>query len=237
MDIYIFEGHIMFMVDNAAAQFTQYVSARKSDIAPYTDMKWPRFFPLMKLHAEQYTADGFGTLMTLCTRAAGNLLTVETAVFTPRAGIDVPLLLVDASVTGKKCIVFAEFYDCTAGHLPQPELEKNAELFSGFHDYGEKPAWYIRERAPYSLIKSGSSGEADDLRRMARCTIQTYLETVRNVSDKRVTDDERSENIRNLHMFQNRMVAEGNPSSSVLRSVLGKTEAEKFFRTVVMPVG
>src|SRR5574344_124449 len=236
MDTSIFEGCIMFMVDDAAAQFIQYISAQKCDITPYADMTWPRVIPFMKLHAEQYTADGFGTLMTLSTRAAGNFLTVETAVFTPGAGINMPLLLVDASVTKQKCIVFAEFYDCTTGRLPQPELEKNAEQFSGLHDYEEKPAWYIRERAPYSLIKSVSPGEAEYLRRMARCTIQTYLEAVRKNSDKPVSDDERSGNILNLHAFQNRMVTEGNPSSSVLRRVLGKTEAEKFFRTIIMPV-
>ena len=108
-------------------------------------------------------------------------------------------------------------------------LSKVAERFSGLPDYQEKEKWYVKERTPYSLIKCGTADDDEKLADMVISSVSAYLDEVQSASSN-------LENLKGLLAFRERMVKEGNPSSSVLEKVFGKEGAEDFFKKCVMRV-
>ena len=154
---------------------------------------------------------------------------LTTASFTPSEGASVPYLLIDMMSMKDKRTVFVEYYDRTAGGADIPELDELKKEYSDIPDYGEKPAWYVGERMPCSLIKGGKAEDEDRLLEMVLRSLEAY-------ADAAASAPKDAANLHRLKAFADRMVKEGNPSSGTMEKVLGKDGAEEFFRTAVMPV-
>ena len=195
----------------------------------YSRMQYPKRLPLMRFCADRYCVDGFGHLMLMQTRAMGGLMQLVTASFTPSEGGTVPYLLIDMMQMGKKRTVFVEYYDCTVSGVSAPALDALASRYADVPAYAEKPAWYIAERMPCSLIKGTTDGSEDRLLAMVRDSLAAYADLCR-------TAPKDPENLTALRAFQDRMIKDGNPSSATMEKVLGKDGAERFFREVVMPL-
>lgn len=199
----------------------------------YVHMKYPSWLPLMRFETHQYRAEGFGTMSTFLTTGMGGRMKLATMVFTPSKGVQVPLLLLDCMVMPKRemAVCFVEFYDCTEHGAGEDEaFVKLYETYREYPSYPEQPAWYIKERTPYSLIKSDSlEQKGEGVRGMVEDAVRAYT-SVASRAPKREGE------ARKLLAFQQRMVTEGNPSSSILEKVLGKNGAADFFKSVIMPV-
>lgn len=195
----------------------------------YSSMGYPKLLPLMRFSVRRYAAEGFGNLFTMYTRAMGGRMQLATLTWTPNLGTDVPLLLMDVMAFGKKKAAFVEYYDLTEKGAACPELEKLKGKYDALPDYPEKPAWYIGERAAYSLIKGG---EADE---MLASMLLDSARAYGTLCAERQTN-RKEENRTGLSRFVERMVREGNPSSATMEKVLGKAGAETFFRSAVMPI-
>ena len=191
----------------------------------WTDMSFPGIIKLMKFRVDRYSLEGFGKLMTMhtTTKMGMELLTMS---FMPSNGLTVPYLLMDAmSMKNKRC-VFVEYYGCGRDDLQSDALEELYETFRLLPDYTEKPNWYVGERESYSLIKSGTEKQLTD---MAVRTVKAYLSLI-----PLAHEDEGYK--KQLAAFRQRMITEGNPSSSTLHLLLGKIGAERFMKQAVMPI-
>ena len=191
----------------------------------YSEMKYPKWIPLMRFYVDQYEIPSFGTLMTMHTKTkmGMELLTLS---FMPGCGMDLPYLLIDAMEMKKKRCVFVEYYACGEEGLRDEKLQDVHSRFNGLPEYPEKPNWYIGEREPYSLIKSGT---AEELLKMTEESLKAYLETIKE-GELRPGYREK------LSAFRERMIKEGNPSSRTLEMLLNKDGAVTFMKEVVMPV-
>ena len=191
----------------------------------WTDMSFPELIKLMKFRVDRYSVGGFGKLMTMhtTTRLGMELLTMS---FMPSGGLTVPYLLMDAMNMKNKRCVFVEYYGCGRDDLQSDALEELYETFRLLPDYSEKPNWYVGERESYSLIKSGTEKQLTD---MAVRSVKAYLSLIPQAHE----DEEYKEQ---LAAFRQRMIDEGNPSSSTLHLLLGKVGAERFMKQAVMPI-
>ena len=199
----------------------------------YLHMSYPKLLPIMRFETHQYDVEQFGTVTTFQTRRLGGKMQLSTMVCTPSKGLEIPLLVVDCMVMPKKqrALCFVEFYDCTEKGMGDTRLfEGLHNRYSNYPDYEEKRAWYVKERAPYSMIKSDLAWQQGyGVQKMVRDTMEVYT-----LVAKHARKDGR--NIRKIRELQQRMVEDGSPAKPILEKVLGKKEAESFFRTVVMPV-
>ncbi len=192
----------------------------------HKSMKYPKLIPIMKFNLERLYLESYGQVLFMhtSTKVGMELLTI---VCMPYEGKNIPFLLVDTMQIKKKKTVFIEYYDCTMSKEKHPELEKVYERYKDLPEYAEKPAWYIKERAPYSLIK----GSESDMTDMIMDSLSAYFRAVA------ATDQEnKEENRTGLLHFRNRMITEGNPASQTLNKVLGKEQAVTFFQQYVMPL-
>ncbi len=207
--------------------FNTVIPLKKLPSGPYAVMKYPRWPALMHFYVNHFFGTGFGHVFSMYTRALGGIMQLATLVFTPNEGTDVPLLLIDVMAMKRKFAAFVEYYDCTKNGAPAEAMEEIAKKYSSLPDYPEKPDWYVKERTPYSLIKGGK--DENLLCAMLKDSVQAYARTCG------LRHEPRSENRAGLSLFIERMAKEGNPSSAVLTKMLGRTGAEKFFRTMIMP--
>lgn len=212
----------------AAQALADAFPTREVEAGAYAGMRYPRLLPLMRFAVRQYRAEGFGHLMVMRTRAMG-LMELTTASFMPDDGGRVPYLLVDMMAMRGKHTVFVEFYDCTADGAEPQTLDAMAARFAALPDYAERPAWYVGERMPCSLIKGGTAKDAPALQAMARAATEAYLALAARAPRG-------AENLAGLRTFRERMLREGNPSSATMRRVLGAAGAERFFCEMVMPL-
>lgn len=215
------------MLEEMTRAFGQQFALKACPLGTQAFLRWPKLLPVMQFSVHQYEACGYGNIFGMNTVALGGLMKLATFVCTPNTGIEVPLLLVDVMAMGKKRAVFVEYYDCTASGASMPLLEQTATRYVELPDYAEKPAWYVSERTPYSLIKGGTQEER--LCSMLSDTIGAY------VQECALHTQQAPENLKKLQAFADRMVQDGNPSSATLERVLGKTGAETFFRNHIMP--
>lgn len=191
----------------------------------WTDMSFPSIIKLMKFRVDRYSLDGFGKLMVMhtTTKMGMELLTMS---FMPSGGLTVPYLLMDAmSMKNKRC-VFVEYYGCGQEGLQSGALEELYETFRLLPDYSEKPNWYVGERESYSLIKTGTDKQLTD---MAARSVKAYLSMIPAAREDAGYKEK-------LAAFRQRMIDEGNPSSSTLHLLLGKVGAERFMKQAVMPI-
>ncbi len=190
----------------------------------YARMKYPKFLPLMRFETKQYMICEKVRLMIMHTRTkmGMELLTMS---FMPD-GVMIPYLLLDAMSMKKKRCVFVEYYGCGCDRLDESGLEEVFEKHRDLPDYEEKDNWYIKERRPYSLIKTGSE---EELLTMAHDSLNAYLDLIPEAGY-----DEKYE--RDLMNFRDRMISEGNPSSSTMEMLLGKKGSIDFMKEVVMPL-
>ena len=200
------------------------VSAIKADDSRYAHMKYPKIISLMDFYVDQYQIEDFGHLMVMhtITKMGMELLTMS---FMPD-GVTLPYLLIDAMEMKKKRCVFVEYYGCGHESLVDEKMNKVYEHYKNLPDYDEKPNWYISERRPYSLIKSG---EEEELIVMTRDSIRVYLSSIREAK----YDSGYKEK---LKAFRQRMIKEGNPSSRTLEMLLKKDGAVRFMEEAVMPL-
>ncbi|MCR5103189.1 MAG: hypothetical protein K6B68_01865 [Eubacterium sp.] len=191
----------------------------------YTIMKYPKAIPLMAFNVKRYQLDGFGHLMLMHTRTkmGMELLTLS---FMPNTCVNLPYLLVDAMSMKKKKCVFIEYYGCGNDNLNDARLQNVFDEYKSLPDYEEKENWYIKERMPYSLIKSG---EESELIEMATKSVEAYLASVKGAE----VDAEYGEK---LKAFRERMIVEGNPSSTTLKLLLKEDGARKFMEEIIMPI-
>ncbi len=191
----------------------------------WTNMSFPSLIKLMKFRVDRYSLEGFGKLMTMhtTTRMGMELLTMS---FMPSSGLTVPYLLIDAMSMKNKSCVFVEYYGCGNDGLENNALEELYETYRLLPDYSEKPNWYVSERESYSLIKTG---EESQLMSMATDSVKAYLSMIPGAHE-----DEGYK--KQLAAFRQRMIDEGNPSSSTLHLLLGKIGAERFMKQAVMPI-
>lgn len=194
----------------------------------YTDFAYPKVLKLMRFHTERYWVDGYGHFMTMHTRTVFGM-ELLTASFMPGEGVGVPYCLIDIMCVGKKRTVFVEYYDCIMQKPDRPRLERVRGRYDDLSEYREKPKWYVGERMPYSLIKCGGESDERLLEEMILASIDAYKAEISCAE----TDPA---NIAGLKAFRERMINEGNPSSSVLEKVFGKEGAKEFFTRCVMPV-
>ena len=191
----------------------------------YTNMKYPRLLPLMRFRVDRYKVPGFGSVMLMhtTTKMGMELITMS---FMPSECISLPYLLVDAMTMKKKRCVFVEYYGCGMEGLEENAFRDVYEKYRDLPDYQEKENWYIKERTPYSLIKTG---EAEHLENMAADSIDAYLSSV---ADARVIPEYKDK----LKAFRERMIVDGNPSSTTLNMLLKEDGARTFMETVIMPL-
>ena len=204
----------------------------KEDTAPdFANIKYPTWLPMMKFEIHQYNVRGFGQVMTMDTKMMGGIMNLSTIVFTPSSGVNMPFLLIDTmQMIGGKSLAYVEYYDHTDGAAALPNSEIYRERFSEIPDYEETPAWYVQERAPYSLIKGGKGVDKEELEQMVLYCVDSYLEAFN-------TAEVNPENIARLKCFQGKMIELGNPSTKTMTKVLGSKEAaDYFFEEIVMPV-
>ncbi len=214
------------MIDEGLAAFSKENPLREVSIKQYASLSYPKLLPLMRFRVRMFASDGFGNVSVMHTRAMG-MMQLATFVFTPNLGKSVPLLLVDVMKMGKKLAAFVEYYDLTANGCRAPLLARVAQKHEKLPDYPEKPAWYVSERAAYSLIKGGNSGVA--LSDMLSDTFAAYGKTAADCLDRN------DGNLAQLVAFCARMVTEGNPSDATMTRVLGADGAKRFYSSVVMP--
>ena len=191
----------------------------------YTNMKYTKLLPLMRFRVDRYKVPGFGQamLMHTTTKMGMELITMS---FMPSECVDLPYLLVDAMSMKKKRCVFVEYYGCGMEELSDEALKDVYDDYNSLPDYEEKENWYVKERMPYSLIKTGGP---DDLANMASASIKAYLGSV---SHTRFIPEYKD----NLKAFRERMITEGNPSSKTLNMLLKEDGARTFMETVIMPL-
>ena len=199
--------------------------ARKLPEDKYSHMKYLSFLPLMHFYVDQYELEGFGHVMSMhtTTKMGMELLTLS---FMPNSGKNLPYLLMDSMTMKNKRCVFVEYYGCGNSDLNDAALKSVYEEYKSLPDYDEKPGWYISEREPYSLIKTGSKEELMDL---AEASLKAYISSI----DSSVVDPGYT---RQLEVFRTRMIEDGNPSSKTLEMLLKKDGAVKFMKEVVMPL-
>ena len=193
----------------------------------YSRFAFPRLIKLMRFEVRRFRVHGFGHMMTMHTRTlfGMELLTMS---FMPFEGNSVPYLLIDIMKAGKKRLIYTEYYDCTAEKQAQPLLEAVCEKYRHVRDYAEKPAWYVGERTGYSLIKSLGEDCGVTISKIAADSIRAYKQAA-------FAAEKSSANLAGLPAFRERMIAEGNPSSGVLKMVFGEKGAADFFKKCVMP--
>ena len=194
----------------------------------YADFSYPRRIRLMNFTTRLYRVYGFGHLMTMRTdtRFGMQLLTCS---FMPSEGKNVPYLLIDIMLMGKKRMIFVEYYDCTKKQAPQPLLDRICRKYAGLPDHMEKPAWYIPERADYSLIK-------DVPRDLKKTTLaHVAVDSVRAYKAAAFSASSEDNDLSGLIEFRQRMIDEGNPSSAILQKTFGKEGYELFFNSCIMP--
>ena len=191
----------------------------------YTNMKYPNLLPLMRFHVDQYNVHGFGHVMMMhtTTKMGMELITVS---FMPSECVDLPYLLLDAMSMKKKRCVFVEYYGCNMEELTDDALKDVYDDYRDLPDYEEKDNWYVKERMPYSLIKTG---EEDELVKMASDSVKAYLGSVRN---SRFVPEYKDR----LRAFRVRMITDGNPSSTTLNMLLKEDGARTFMENVIMPL-
>ena len=199
--------------------------SRKRPADRYSAMKYPKWPALMRFAVDQYDLEGFGHLMSMhtTTKMGMELITFS---FMPKEGLTVPYFLLDAMSMKKKRCVFAEFYGCGYEPLSEEALFSVHEKYASLPEYAEKENWYIRERRPYSLIKTGEEG---DLIKMAEDMTRAYLAGISGAGKDPAY-------AKKLLAFRERMITEGNPSSKTLTMLLGADGAVQFMKDVVMPV-
>ena len=209
-------------VMEAAAEAVQCTPVPEDE---YTDMSFPTVIKLMKFRTDRYSLEGFGKLMVMhtTTKMGMELLTLS---FMPSNGLNVPYLLIDAMSMKDKNCVFVEYYGCGNGNLESKALEDLYESQRLLPDYAEKPNWYVAERESYSLIKTGTIAQ---LVNMTVRSVEEYLSMIPLAHE----DPEYKEQLR---AFRQRMIDEGNPSSSTLHLLLGKKGTERFMKKAVMPL-
>ena len=191
----------------------------------YTDMKYPKLLPLMRFHVDRFNVPGFGHVMIMhtTTKMGMELITMS---FMPSECVDLPYLLLDAMSMKKKRCFFVEYYGCGMEELTDDGLKDVYDRYCGLPDYEEKENWYIRERMPYSLIKTGDPNE---LAEMAAESVKAYLGSV---SRSRFIPEYKDR----LKSFRERMITEGNPSSKTLNMLLKEDGARAFMESVIMPL-
>ena len=191
----------------------------------YSHMKYLSFLPLMHFYVDQYELEGYGHVMSMhtTTKMGMELLTLS---FMPGSGKNLPYLLMDSMTMKSKRCVFVEYYGCGNSELTDKALREVFDKYKELPDYDEKPGWYISEREPYSLIKTGTE---EELTAMAEASLKAYLSSIESaVVDHGYT--------RQLDAFRTRMIEDGNPSSKTLEMLLKKDGAVKFMKEVVMPL-
>lgn len=191
----------------------------------YTNMKYPSLIPLMRFNVERYKVSGYGHIMMMhtTTKMGMELLTMS---FMPSEGVVLPYLLIDAMTMAKKRCVFVEYYGCSMDDFDVLSLCEVFDKYSSLPDYEEKENWYIKERMPYSLIKTG---EAEQLTDMALDSVAAYLDCIAGASVVPEYKDK-------LKAFRERMIVEGNPSSKTLKMLLKEDGARRFMEEVIMPI-
>lgn len=211
-----------------AGKFVNEFTCEKIKEDEYSLFSYPKLIKMMKFDTIRHRVEGFGQIMSMRTKGpfGMRLLTMS---FMPYEGGNVPYLLIDMMTVGKKITVFVEYYDCTEEKAPKDELLRIKERYDILTEYDEKPKWYVPMRTPYSLIKYGVKEEEKSFYDMICDSVDAYIKEVKasGLSDT---------NIPGLLAFRDRMINEGNPSSSILEKVFGKEGAEKFFKECVMPL-
>lgn len=191
----------------------------------YTNMKYPKLLPLMRFRVDRYKIPGFGHVMLMhtTTKMGMELITVS---FMPSECITLPYLLVDAMSMKKKRCVFVEYYGCGMEDFSDDALKDVYDDYCDLPDYDEKENWYIKDRMPYSLIKTG---EPAKLENMAYDSIRAYLGSVSGAKFIPEYKDK-------LKAFRERMIVDGNPSSKTLNMLLKEDGARTFMENVIMPL-
>jgi len=188
----------------------------------YTDFRYPKILPMMRFHVDRYKVPGFGSFMTMHTKTSFGMQLLTASFMGGSSGLT-PYCLIDIMTVGKKRTVFVEYYECGSSSSV-PALSSVHSTYSHLPEYTEKPHWYVGERAPYSLIKCGTAADDAVLTSMVLDSVRAYR-SCSGVS-----------NLHGLTAFRERMINEGNPSSSVLEKVFGKEGARDFFVKCVMPI-
>ena len=207
----------------------------KAERDAYSEFAYPKHWKMMRFNTERYRIPGYGHFFTMFTDTIFGMKLL-TCSFMPGESVSVPYLLIDMMTVGKKRTVFVEYYDCTADHPEQPELSRVAERYAALANYAEKPAWYVGERTDYSLIKSGRKADDETLTAMIRDSVAAYRAAVDAACGGDTDSSLAEQNRSGLLAFRERMVTEGNPSSSVMNRVFGQEGAKDFFTQCVMPL-
>lgn len=218
-------NHIRKMLTREFMKGKHYTRVKKDG---YTDFSYPKIFKLMRFHVDRFWVDGFGHFMLMHTKTKFGM-ELLTASFMPGEGGPMPYSIVDYMKIGKKRTIFIEYYECGTEKESFSRLEAVHRKYACLTDCEEKPHWYVSQRAPYSLIKCGRKGDEAVLADMLRESVRAYRDEIKA---KEGLFFENS----GLREFRERMIKEGNPSSSVLEKVFGKERARKFFLKCVMPI-
>lgn len=196
----------------------------------YSYFFWPSFFslfPLMSFSIEEYIIPEIGHLMIMNSKIFFGMMNLLTISIIPNTGINIPFLLIDIMKIFSKVISFIEYYDCTKNGTDSENHKKLVKKYAVIQNYEEKPNWYIKERTKYSLIKAGKNEKI--MINMISDSIEEYVKLSINKEKNR-------ENLGKLIKFRERMIKEGNPSSSTIEKIFGKEESKLFFEKVVMPM-
>lgn len=205
------------------------VSNRKMNVK--SEFYYPKGIHLLKFNIEQYEIKELGNLAILQGKGMG-VMKMMTAVFTPYAQKDSPLVIMDFIQMANKRTVFVEFY---TQHMTQQDnvkalenrLKKLEIQYSKIPNYIEKPNWYTPLRNVYSPLKQATSKVDDVLEEMVLNYLQVYLEYVSQ------NKGQISNRNAKLEAFINDLIYKGNPSQDIMEKALGKQGTEKLFKEVI----
>ena len=191
----------------------------------YSEAKYPKLLPVMRFHVRRFEVKDLGHLFIMHTESkiGMELITVSLAA---GSGKNVPYVLIDMMSMKGKDTVMVEYYDCTDGKIDSAAFDAVKEKYRSLGDYHEDAAWYVKERAPYALIKRG---DGDTMIRMVYDSLAAYAKTA-------AAADSDPANRERLTAFRERMISEGNPASEITEKLFGKEGAKDFFRSCVFRV-
>lgn len=208
-------------------------SVEKYEIGPYKSFTFPKYLPMMIYKVNQYKVNNMGNLSVLECRTRP-LIKILTAVITPDLSTNIPFVIIDFIKIKNKVTILFEFFD---EHTNEDQYiaefrEKMVSVKNKYNyltEYVEKPQWYSRKRASYSVLKCGKKDELQNIQELIKEVLYEFVIFVEKadkptncIAGKVIVD-----------IFREELINKGNPGSTPISKALGKHKGREFFEEVI----